>query len=420
VPPDCCNQGELNVADQRRGETGGFALTMSIQGHVDVISLLAVSGWAIDWERPRDVLEISIIVDGIEVATCRTDIERTGLKEALGGGASGMHAFHHAFDPPLANRDNHHIEVLTTQGRVVLPNGRRTLYRPHPGHSRLTPILLSSNGRSGTTMLMQEFATHPDIAVANAYPFEFKLTSYYASAWHVLTQPTYTPSGAEIEFAARATKDMLIGRNPWNRPELLNSFGGPHAAGLIGKVFPDRLARFFCSLVDESYEIVATRNEKSPHFFAEKSPLDEPVRQSCRILFPYLREIVLIRDPRDYLCSAKQFWKHDIDEVIATQATELPKIIKIRDEARQDVLIVRYEDLVLDPGETRERLYAFIGCDAAFRPHSIKVDAVPEAHKTSASARNSIGRFRTELDSATLATCNEAFGAFMKAFDYDV
>ena len=220
---------------------------MPVQGHVDMISLFGVSGWAIDWDHPQDLLDISIIVDGLEVGTCKADIERKGLKEALGRGASGMHEFRYAFDPPLPIRDNHHIEVVTTQRRFVLPNGRRTLYRPHPGHSRLTPILLSSSGRSGSTMLMQEFATHPDIAVANAYPFEFKLTSYYASAWHVLTQPTYTTNPNEIEFAARAANDLLIGRNPWNRPEMLNAFGGPHALtrmavdpGDLGRLLPQR------------------------------------------------------------------------------------------------------------------------------------------------------------------------------------
>jgi Sulfotransferase family len=171
-------------------------------------------------------------------------------------------------------------------------------------------------------------------------------------------------------------------------------------------------------MIDESYEIVATRNDKAPHFFAEKSPLEESIRQSCRILFPYLREIVLVRDPRDYLCSANRFWKQDIDHLIRTQAIELPKILKIHDEGRPDVLFVRYEDLVLDPVETRKRLYDFIGCDAFFQPHSMKVDSVPESHKTSTSAGDSVGRFKSELDTATLQKCDEAFGGFMRKFNY--
>ena len=376
---------------------------MGIQGHVDIISLVEIGGWAIDWDHPQGQFDIAIVVDGVEVARCKTDIKRNGLAEALGNGASGTHEFRYRFDPPLDSRDHHFVEILIADTDKLLPNGRRTLYRTNPGRTRFTPILLTSNGRSGTTMLMREFVTHPDIAVANAYPFEFKLTSYYAAAWNVLAQTTHIPTIDEVDFSARATRDALVGRNPWNRPDLLASVGGPQAAKLLGSILPDRLAQVFRATIEESYDIISARNEKSAHFFAEKSGIEDPVRQGCRVLFPEQREIVLVRDPRDFLCSAKIFWKHEFAEVLATQNIELPKLMNIQGENRPDVLFIRYEDLVLDPIQARRRLYDFIGCEAVFEPHAHTADDVPDEHKTSKSAASSIGRFREELNATELA-----------------
>lgn len=281
-----------------------------------------------------------------------------------------------------------------------------------------TPILLASSGRSGTTMLMQEFATHPDIAVANAYPFEIKLASYYAAAWTVMSKSTHLPTAIEAEFAAYASKDLIIGRNPWNRSDLLSVTGGNHAARLLGKTFPSRLADLFRSTIDDYYGIVCSMNGDNAHFFAEKSVLDGQVRQACRDLFNGVREIVLVRDPRDYLCSAAAFWSHNIERIMSTMHIELSMIMDIFNERQPDVLFIRYEDLVLDSQNTRHKIYDFIGCDAVFRPRPTATDIVPPAHRTSRSSADSIGRFRKDLDSQVLASCNDAFARFMRMFDY--
>jgi hypothetical protein len=267
-------------------------------------------------------------------------------------------------------------------------------------------------------MLMQEFATHPEIVISNSYPFEVKLASYYAAAWSVLSASSYLPGEMEMEFATHASKDFLIGRNPWNRSDLLTRTGGDNAARLIHESFPNRLGDLFRSIVEDYYSIVSIANQVPARLFAEKSPINEPVRQACRALFGAVKEIVLVRDPRDYLCSAKSFWKTRPDEMMTAMAAEHPILMDIFRAHPQDVLFIRYEDLVLDGSAERQRIYDFLGCDASFKPRAIAADTVPDSHRTSRSASASVGRFRDDLDAETIRVCEDIYRPFMEMFDY--
>ena len=269
-------------------------------------------------------------------------------------------------------------------------------------------------------MLMQQFAGHPEIVVAGTYPFEIKLTSYYSATANVLSAPTFVPSRVEQEFSAFATRDLVAGRNPWNRPNLLNLVGTNHAARLIGQTFPDRLRDLFRSTIEEYYAIIADESGRAAtaHLFAEKGVLEEPVRRASRAMFIDLKEIVMVRDPRDYLCSARKFWKHDLETAINTMRSELPIIQRIQDEANSNTIFIRYEDLILNPDEVKKKLYDFLGCSSSVSD-STRV-AVPESHRTSRSASESIGRYREELDAETLGLCAEHFRGFMDTFGYKV
>ena len=349
-----------------------------IQGYVDQITYTDVTGWAIDWSDPSTPVDVLIIVDGAEVATCKAGIMRERLEAALGPGATGAHEFQFRFDPPLDRNSDHTVEIWTASPHILLTNGRRMFFGQRSGKAAFLPILITSSGRSGTTMLMQEFAGHPEIVVADTYPFEIKLTSYYAATLNVLSAPTFVPSKVEREFAAYACRDLIAGRNPWNRPALLNMVGSNHAARMIGRTFPDRLRDLFRSTIEEYYAIIAEEGGRgsSAHLFAEKGVLEEPVRHASRAMFGGLKEIVMVRDPRDYICSAKQFWKHDLDAVIAAMRSEFPIIQRIHKEANPNTIFVRYEDLILDPERSKTQLYEFLGCRDT-QPNDAKRDCSP-------------------------------------------
>ena len=68
-------------------------------------------------------------------------------------------------------------------------------------------------------------------------------------------------------------------------------------------------------------------------FFAEKNNnLDRRPRLFSRQLFPRMREIVLIRDPRDLLCSQIAYFRRDPDEIRGELTYAVKQLRRIKQE----------------------------------------------------------------------------------------
>ena len=78
-------------------------------------------------------------------------------------------------------------------------------------------------------------------------------------------------------------------------------------------------------------------------------------------MFGDMKEIVLVRDPRDMVCSYRAFWGHQPAQAVSlirSQFLELAERLRCADPGS---LLVRYEDLILDPDETLGRIWEFLG-----------------------------------------------------------
>ena len=129
---------------------------MRLIGHVDEVDHGHVTGWAADADQPTGVVSVMIVVDG-EV---RGEVAAAGFRHGLRHvcpGATGQYEFKYQFAPAVSNDAPHVIEVLEVATGQLVANGRRWL--PASGSVRRDPIpvLITSTGRSGTTMLMHEF-----------------------------------------------------------------------------------------------------------------------------------------------------------------------------------------------------------------------------------------------------------------------
>jgi hypothetical protein len=88
-------------------------------------------------------------------------------------------------------------------------------------------------------------------------------------------------------------------------------------------------------------------------------------------------------------------------------------------------MLVRYEDLVLDPAPALRALLEYVGVDHGEQVVAGMLEAVTEElpalaqHPTAADPRSSIGRWREELTGELLEACERAFGPALEAFGYE-
>jgi hypothetical protein len=171
-----------------------------------------------------------------------------------------------------------------------------------------------------------------------------------------------------------------------------------------------------------------------PRFFVEKFLPHQVVPDILSELYSGAREVILVRDFRDMLCSViafnrKRGWDAfgraeggDDGEYVRTTLRESGELLSTRLNRNPGTLLVRYEDLVLDPEPELARVFAELGLDS---DPGVVADTVRRAeentasmdhHRTSADPAASIGRWRTDLPEEIAAICNEELGPLLREF----
>ena len=271
----------------------------------------------------------------------------------------------------------------------------------------LSPVMVTSVGRSGSTLLMQYLAHHPAVVVRDAYPME-------ATIARRIFARLPEQSLNEVCQDARGSADV---------ERLHDSMRRAGERALVEAV--------------AAYSAIAETQGRAPEatrFYAEKNLSPEwLVWELC----PSAREIVLVRDPRDMICSslafnAKRgriaFGRQDVDtdhEYVAHRASMArPWVIEPWRDRKDRVHLVRYEELVARPHDTLRGIFAYLGTDASAAVIGQLVDAVTgsdevlERHGTSGSALASVGRWRHDLAPELADACEREFVDYMRLFGY--
>src|SRR5829696_2355998 len=327
--------------------------------------------------------------------------------------------------------------------RAALPDGSRvkvaaisgdrraltTAYAP-----RLQPLLVTSLGRMGTTLLMRMLSAHPGVVTYNRPPYEARGGKYWLHVLKTLAAPADASKrvGAPMEFHLET---LAAGGNPFYSAAFA---AWPEVEAWSGSTYITDLAAFCQRSIDGWYLATAAaqgETEDALLFFAEKHFPDAYPRL-MRELYPQARELFLVRDFRDMIASmvaynARKGFGDFGRAAAASDAAWLADlrrgVVALRDAWRErgdTMSLVRYEDLVRTPDAMLPPLLASLGLDAAPEIVSHLIAAAqPDApelrgHGTSASPHASIGRWQHDLPPELLAAVEETFDDLLQEFGY--
>ncbi len=155
-----------------------------------------------------------------------------------------------------------------------------------------------------------------------------------------------------------------------------------------------------------------------------------------RELYPQGREIFIIRDFRDMLCSMVSFLKKpgatfagatqesSVGEMIGQTHDELASLLASWRQQSTRAHLIRYEDLVLRPHETLAEMFRYLDLDATpellDKIIATRFAETPEfqSHRTTTNLEASIGRWKRDLELPMQAMAQEAYGNMLVEFGY--
>ncbi len=292
-------------------------------------------------------------------------------------GYEGRALFGHICLNRLVLREEGSISVLATDaagdrhhvGSIEFSGNRIEDCIPEKADLGIRPILVSSLGRSGSTVLANSLGLHPGVANLGGYPFEYRHFSYCLHATYVLTSPAnhaYSMGGDAFENR----NHFNIGFNPFNHRDYDHLLGDDRLRSFFEAELPRVTARFF---MDQARFAIArgTAGKPGAVAFVEKmggTHLSNLAANVCA----GVREIVLVRDFWDMAASMIAFdakrgttgffaatSKADADAwlvALAFQHGHLANRSRL-----PGILSVSYEDLVRDPKASMAGLMEALG-----------------------------------------------------------
>jgi hypothetical protein len=294
---------------------------------------------------------------------------------------------------------------------------------------RLLPIAVTTLGRSGSTLLIRLLATHPSIVASD---FDPRIATHWCSVFRGLTDPTQYLR--RLAPGSRLPGPAVLG---WWLGTRRGS--NPFVAGdleLIERFYataPEDVATFCQRQVDAAYvEIARGVGRPDAAYFAEKFA-PNVVPALTLEMNPKAREILLVRDFRDYLASVLAFNKKlgvsefgaerfpDPEEQIRWLGGVVSRLGRGWRERRERSHLVHYEDLVQRPTEALRELHEYLELEATPAVLESMLQTLNEEGqfvRTTEDASHSIGRWRRDLTPQLQRAAEEAFAGSLELFGY--
>lgn len=272
------------------------------------------------------------------------------------------------------------------------------------------PLMVTSVGRSGSTLLMQYLSSHSEIVVYQKYPFE-----------GTIARKGFSEVVSDLRAIPYASEE-----------------GRPQGKAWKTKMESTVSAQAHKAIVEVGHQYRVLHQKQGGgdplQYYAEKNLAPEwLVWEIC----PNAREIFLVRDPRDMICSSlafnqkrgrlafgRQDVETDLEYVAHRAAMARPWVVEPWLARHEKSLLVRYEDLIVNVQEVLQEIFQYLGAKAtsdrlAAIIHAVQGQTdVAKKHSTTESPLHSIGRWRREMPPEMVSACNKEFGDFLSTFKY--
>lgn len=405
----------------------------------DHASSISLFGWCVS--GTGEALAVEFHLHGTLLASAPLLIPRPDVVEVLARPGTPPHCGFYlrlskfvlpgaaALDMVLIEERSGAGQVRVPLGTVAgLPAGRPALRYAE----RHQPLLLLGMGRSGTTYMMRLLAGHPDILVPGAHPYEVRQPVWLWHAAQVLSGPGAAGSTHPDGFESRDLD--WLGCNPYRTRDWEDMAGSDPAVRWQEEALPAAAVDFCKQQVDEFVGRCTEGRAAPPRYVAQKM-LVSPTRYFVGNVYAGAREVFLVRDFRDVWLSARSFnrrrstqsfgrdgFPDDLSWLRGLAFSSLQMRLA-HAAAGPRTQVVRYEDLMRDPGAALMRLLAGLGVDASPGRVQALTAAASSAgnldHRTS-EGDDGVGRWRTELTREEQAVAAEAFGEDLRYFGYEV
>jgi hypothetical protein len=290
-------------------------------------------------------------------------------------------------------------------------------------------LLVTTVGRTGSNWLLTLLSRHPEVVAYQPFLYETRVTGYWMNVLRTVAEPTsYMQSLRALPYEGHWwIGDRRPEPVPLRVPETeIPQWLGGESVEASARVCQERIDAFYC-------QVAEVERRRAPRFFAEKA-FPGFTAGLIRELYPGARELVLVRDLRDVVCSivdynAKRglamwgFGGADGDEggfaLLRTQASRMLR------RWRAGAALVRYEDLIAQPESTLAAAFSSAGLDAREETVARVIDEAARvapraqaAHQTSATVGQSVGRWRRDLSPERQRRCAEVLDAILVEFGY--
>jgi hypothetical protein len=390
-----------------------------------------ISGWVVS---KLPVAEVEFVHEESVVASCVLTRMRPDVASVYGSSSSPVGFWKAIGTVGLAPDFTIEVRVLLHGGgRVVIAEIRGTQQLTSAFTPSMQPIMVTSPGRSGSTLLMRMLAEHPDIIVEQRYPYETYACSYWMHFLQVLATPADTSPVESHEFWTDPKRlppfpyffiDPATGPIPSEQATLDRWYGSDQV---------EEFARVAQAAVESFYRKYAGAQKRTPPpYFAEKIVPAGHCRWIMRQLYPQAREIFLFREPRDNLASVLAFHaKHRVadgfgresvgtdEQLVRLVRESILSITRLWKLSPPHSTLVRYEDLVRSPTEEIREMLDALQLDSSANIVDAMVKVGEEAtadmnsHRTSPGGSLSIGRWKQDLDPRLQKICDEAFDGLL-------